>query len=187
MLSAASAASTMTSSGASARRLAIAGKSDPSASAKKDATAAAATRDRRPQHEPREEPDGRAQRDVDVSVDAAGQRNAAPRLGEAETMRPIVDGADDVGDAAPPGRARPAIGAGKPEDSAADGDVDDARRQPPGTPRARTSDCSLARGSCRGIVGEKIVRGGGGRTIVGERERAARSRISRFTGGSVQE
>ena len=96
MLSAAS-ASRMTTSvhGAPFRVGASAGMSAPSASAKNDATAAVADGDPRPEHHAGEESDERTERDFDVRVESAGQRDATARLGEAEHDEPHRDRADD--------------------------------------------------------------------------------------------
>ena len=161
---------------------ASAGTSDPSASAKNDATAAAATRDCRPQHEAGEEPDGRAQREVDEGVHAAGQRDAAARFGKAEDDEAHRHRAHEVRD----GRGRPEDAGdrrGQAKDAAADREVDDARRHAPGAEGADERSLARARGpvdprrsASFGIVGVARAKG----RSSGERERGGAVASSRL-------
>ena len=83
-----------------------------------------------PQHDADEESDERTERDLDVRVQPAGERDAAARFGEAEDDEPHRDGAHEVRERRG-GPERRRGGGGKPKDSAADREVDDARRETP--------------------------------------------------------
>ena len=168
-LSAASAASTMTSSGIRRPGDAIAGTRDPSASAKKEATAAAATviadHSMNPAKNPTAGPSDRSTNAYTPPV----SETRLPASAKQRTMRPIVTAHTRYAMGAA-GPRTPAIGGWQAEDAAADRDVDDARGHPPGPEGADQRPLAARAALSIGVVrrgGEHRRRGAGERSIVG--------------------
>ena len=82
-------------------------------------------RQHHPQQKTREETHERPERDLDIGVEAAGQRDAAPGLGHAQNDQAHHQGTEQVGHECGRAERRRHVG-GQPEDAGADGEVDDA-------------------------------------------------------------
>ena len=89
-----------TSTAADAARDASAGTSAPRFAISTVATAAIANVSTIHSRKPARKPDERPERDLDIGVEAAGQRDAAPGLGHAQNDEAHRQGAEQVGDGA---------------------------------------------------------------------------------------